>query len=88
LRDLNQNNAVLKKGIPLYIAGTVMMATGFILFSMYSISSWYHTFMSLIAFIAAVMILYLGWVTHMGRDTKEFDDSSGGGKHIFLDKPA
>ena len=85
---MNQDNVESKKGFPFYIAGIAMTATGIILLSMYSISSWYYTFMSMIAFVAAGMILYLAWITHMGRDTKEFDDSSGGGKPIFLDKPA
>jgi hypothetical protein len=42
---------------------------------------------AIIAFIAAGIILYLGWLIHMGMDTKESDNGSGGGgKHIFIDR--
>jgi hypothetical protein len=35
---------------------------------------------AVIAFIAAG--IYLGWLRHMGRDTKEYDDGSGRGRLI------
>jgi hypothetical protein len=43
---------------------------------------------AIIAFIAAGLILYLAWLTHMGTDTKDSDNGNGGGGRIFLDKSA
>ena len=45
---------------------------------------------AILAFIAAGLILYLGWLTDMGMDTQDSDNGSGngGGGRIFLDKPA
>ena len=82
---MDTNNVSFSKGIPFYIAGTAIIATGFFFHSM---SSWYYSLSALIAFISAGIIFYLGWLIHMGKDTKEFDDDSGGGKRIFLDKTA
>jgi hypothetical protein len=82
---MDGNNVSFRKGIPLYITGIVIIATGFFL---HSEPSWSNTLASLMAFIAAGIILYLGWLIHMGRDANEFDDGSGGGGRIFLDKPA
>jgi hypothetical protein len=81
---MHGNNVSFKKGIPLYITGIAIIAIGF---SFYSVPSWSNTLAALMAFIAAGIILYLGWLTHMGKDTKDFDDDSGGGGRIFLDKP-
>ena len=50
--------------------------------------SWYYISTVPIAFIAAGTNFYLGWLTHMGKDNKEFDNGGGGGGRIFLDKPA
>ncbi|HYZ58919.1 MAG TPA: hypothetical protein VE544_04605 [Nitrososphaeraceae archaeon] len=43
---------------------------------------------AIIAFIAAGLILYLAWLTHMGTDTKDSDNGNGGGGRIFLDETA
>jgi hypothetical protein len=58
------------------------------LLSGYSESSWYSVLTAIGGFIAAGLILYLGWLMHMGKDTKDYDSGSGGGRRIFLDKPA
>ncbi|HEX5977351.1 MAG TPA: hypothetical protein VFY68_08745 [Nitrososphaeraceae archaeon] len=44
--------------------------------------------MGILAFIAAGLMLYIGWLMQMGMDTKDYDNSSGGGSRVFLDKPA
>jgi hypothetical protein len=82
---MDGNNVSFKKGIPFYIAGSATIATGFFFYSM---PSWYYSIATLIAFISAGVIFYLGWLIHMGKDIKDFDDGSGGGGRIFLDKPA
>jgi hypothetical protein len=76
---MNESNSSCRKSIPFYIAGFPIITTGFLF---YPVPYWF----SLIAFIAAVTIFYLGWLTHMGKDSKEFDNGSGGGKRIFIDK--
>ena len=81
---MDQNSVSFKQGIPFYM-GIASIATGLFLLSA---SSWYNTLTAIIAFIAAGLILYLGWLTHMGMDTKDSDNGSGGGGRIFLDKPA
>jgi hypothetical protein len=78
----------LRNGIPFYVAGIASIATGLYLLSAYSVSSWYNMLTAILAFIAAGVILYLGWLTHMGMDTTDSDNGSGGGGRIFLDKPA
>jgi hypothetical protein len=85
---MGENDVSFKRGLPLYVAGFACIATGLFYLSAYSISSWYNMFTAIIAFIAAGLMLYLGWLIHMGMDTKEFDDGSGRGGSIFLDKPA
>jgi hypothetical protein len=86
---MDQNNMSFKLGIPFYI-GIASIANGLFLLSVYSISSWYNTLGAILAFIAAGLILYLGWLTDMGMDTQDSDNGSGGGSggRIFLDKPA
>jgi threonine/homoserine/homoserine lactone efflux protein len=76
---MDESDVSFKKGIPFYIAGIAIITTGFLF---YPVPSWF----SLIAFIAAGIIFYLGWLIHMGKDTKEFDNGSGGGKRIFIDR--
>ena len=78
-----------KLGIPFYI-GIASIANGLFLLSVYSVSSWYNTLGAILAFIAAGLILHLGWFTDMGMDTQDSDNGngSGGGGRIFLDKPA
>jgi hypothetical protein len=85
---MGENDVSFKRGLSLYIAGITSIATELFLLSVYSISSWYNMFTAIITFIAAGLMLYLGWLIHMGMDTKEFDDGSDGGGRIFLDKPA
>jgi hypothetical protein len=43
----------------------------------------YYTLMSILAFISAGLIFYAGWMQHIGKDNKEYDNSSGG-KRVFL----
>jgi hypothetical protein len=86
--SMDQNNVSFKNGIPFYIAGIASTEAGLFLLSAYSVSSWYNILTAIIAFIAAGIILYLGWLIHMGLDTKDSDNGSGGGGRIFLDKPA
>ena len=84
---MDQNNVSLRNGIPFYVAGIASIATGLFLLSAYSVSSWYNMLTAIIAFIAAGIIMYLGWLIHMAMDTKESDNGSGGGgKHIFIDR--
>jgi threonine/homoserine/homoserine lactone efflux protein len=83
---MDQNSVSFKQGIPFYM-GIASIATGLVLLSVYSVSSWYNMLTAIIAFIAAGLILYLGWLTHMGMDTKDSDNGNGGGGRIFLDKP-
>ena len=83
---MDQNNVSFTNGIPFY-TGIASVATGLFLLSAYSVSSWYSTMAAIIAFIAAGLILYLGWLTHMGMDTKDSDNDNGGGERIFLDNP-
>jgi hypothetical protein len=83
---MDQNSVSFKQGIPFYM-GIASIATGLVLLSVYSVSSWYYTLTAIIAFIAAGLILYLEWLTHMGMDTKDSDNGNGGGESIFLDKP-
>jgi hypothetical protein len=82
---VDRNNVSFIKGIPFYM-GIVSIATGLFLLSAYSVSSWYNMLTAIIAFIAAGIILYLGWLIHMGMDTNDSDNGSGGGKHIFIDR--
>lgn len=85
---MDQNNVSLRNGIPFYVAGIASIATGLYLLSEYSVSSWYNMLTAIIAFMAAGLILYLGWLTYMGMDNTDSDNGSGGGGRIFLDKPA
>jgi hypothetical protein len=85
---MSKDHVSLKEGIPVYVAGFACIATGLFLLSANSESSWHNTLVAFGAFIAAGLMLYLGWLIHMGMDMKDYDNSSGGGKHIFLDKPA
>jgi hypothetical protein len=80
---MDESDVSFKKGIPFYIAGIAIITIGFFF---YSIPSWFYSLAALIAFIAAGIIFYLGWLIHMGKDTKEFDNGSGGEKRIFIDR--
>ena len=77
-----------KRGLPYYVAGFASIAAGLFYLSGYSVSSWYGTLLGILAFIAAGAMLYLGWLMHMGMDSRDSDNDSGGGGRIFLDKPA
>lgn len=68
----------LKRGAPFYIAGIAITAAGLFFYTM---PSWYYTSTVPIAFIAAGSIFYLGWLTHMGKDSKEFDNGGASEKH-------
>jgi hypothetical protein len=63
---MDQNSVSFRQGIPFYM-GIASIATGLFLLSA---SSWYNTLTAIIAFIAAGLILYLGWLTHMGMDDR------------------
>jgi hypothetical protein len=84
---MDQNNVSFKLGVPFYI-GIASRATGLFSLSVYSVSSWYNTLAAILAFTAAGLILYLGWLTDMGTDIQDSDNGNGGGGCIFLDKPA
>ena len=43
----------------------------------------YYTLMSILAFILARLIYYAGSMQHIGKDNKEYYNSSGG-KRVFL----
>ena len=85
---MGKNDVSFKNGVPLYVAGFACTATGLFYLSTYFVSSWYNTLSAVVALVAAGLMLYLGWLMHMDMDTKDFDNSSGGGKRIFLDKSA
>lgn len=78
-----QNEVSLKEGMPFYIAGILLIATGFVFLSYFGIGMGYYTLMSILAFISAGLIFYAGWIQHYGKDNNEYDDSSGG-KRVFL----
>jgi hypothetical protein len=80
---MDESDVSFKKGIPFYIAGIAIITTGFFF---YSVPSLFYSLAALTAFIAAGITFYLGWLIHMGKDTKEFDNGSGGGKRIFIDR--
>jgi hypothetical protein len=84
---MDQNSVSFKQGIPFYM-GIASITTGLFLLSVSSVSSWYNTLTAIIAFIAAGLILYLWWLTHMGMDIKDSDKGNGDGGRMFLDKPA
>jgi hypothetical protein len=84
---MGKNDASIKKGIPFYIAGFACIATGLFYLSTYLVSSWYYTLLAVVAFVAGGLMWYLGWLMHMGMDTKDFDNDGSGTKSIFLDKP-
>ena len=81
---MDQNSVSFRQGIPFYMGIASIAAWLFLL----SASSWYNTLTAIIVFIAAGLILHLGWLPHMGTDTKDYDNGNGGGGRIFLDKPA
>ena len=76
------------EGIPFYLLGLLCIGMGLFLISANSEFSWYNTLVTFGVSIAGGLILYLGWLVHMGTDGKDYDNSSGGGRRIFLDKPA
>ena len=76
-----QNEMSLKEGMPFYIAGILLIATGFVILSYFGMG--YYTLISILAFISAGLIGYVGLMLHFGKDNKEYDNSSGG-KRAFL----
>ena len=85
---MSKNDVSIKNGIPLYVAGFALIAMGSFSISADSEFSLYYTFVAFGSFIAGGLLLYLGWLLHTGKDMKGYDDSGGGGRRIFLDKPA
>jgi hypothetical protein len=85
---MNKNGASIKNWIPPYLAGFACIAAGLFYLSSYSLSSLFDTMTALGAFIAGGLMLYLGWLIRMGMDIWDSDDESGGGRRVFLDKPA
>jgi hypothetical protein len=71
----------LKEGTPFYIAGILLIGTGSVFLLYFGMG--YYTLMSILAFISAGLIFYVGWMQHFGKDNKEYDKSSGG-KRVFL----
>ena len=78
---MSQNKVSLKEGITFYIAGTLLIATRSVLLLYFGMG--YYTLMSILAFISAGLIFYVGWMQHFGKDNTEYDKSSGG-KRVFL----
>jgi hypothetical protein len=85
---MSENDVSIKNGIPFYVAGFALIATGLFLLSTNSEFPQYYTLVAFGTLIAAGLMLYLGWLIHMGKDMKGYDDSGDGGRRIFLDKPA
>jgi|GEM_PF-1282571 hypothetical protein len=85
---MNKNDVSIKNGIPFYVAGFALIAMGSFLISADPEISLYYTFVAFGSFIADGLLLYLGWLLHMGKDMKGYDDSGGRERRIFLDKPA
>jgi len=75
----------LKEGLPLYIVGIFLTTIGILFLSYFSVG--YITLLSVFVLIVAGLVLYLGWRLHFDKDNKEFDNGSGGGGRIFLEKP-
>ena len=84
---MSEDDVSIKNGIPFYVTGFALIATGSFLISANSEFSLYYTLLAFGSFIAGGLLLYLGWLLHMGKDMKGYDDS-GGGRRIFLDNPA
>lgn len=85
---MSKNDVSFKRGLPLYVLGFACIASGLFVLSTYSGPSWYDELTGILAFIAAGLMLYFGWLMQMGMDTKDYDNGSGGGSRVFLDKPA
>ena len=92
---ISKNDVSFKRGLPLYVTGFACIATGLFSLSTYSGPSWYGALTGILAFIAGILafiaaglMLFFGWLMQMGMDTKDYDNGSGGGGRIFLDKPA
>lgn len=83
---MSKDDVSFTRGLPLYITGFACIASG--LFSLSTYSGVLGVLTGILAFIAAGLILYFGWLMQMGMDTKDYDNSSGGGSRVFLDKPA
>ena len=75
----------LKAGLHFYITGILLSAAGIVFLLYFTMG--YYTLMSILAFISAGLIFYLGWMQHFGKHNKDYDNSSGG-RRVFLDKPA
>ena len=71
----------LKEGIPFYVADILLISTGSVFLSYFDMG--YYTLMSILAFISAGLIFYAGWMQHIGKDNKEYYNSSDG-KRVFL----
>jgi uncharacterized membrane protein YfcA len=82
---LDRHEVSLKEGLPLYAAGIFLTIIGILYLSYFSVG--YFTIISVFVLIVAGLVLYLGWVLHFDKDNKEFDNGSGGGGRIFLEKP-
>lgn len=83
---MSKDDVSFTRGLPLYITGFACIASG--LFSLSTYSGVLGVLTGILAFIAAGLILYFGWLMQMGMDTKDYDNGSGGGGRIYLDKPA
>jgi hypothetical protein len=83
---MSKNDVSFKRGLPLYVAGFACIASG--LFSLSPYPGVLGALTGILAFIAAGLMLYFGWLMQMGMDTEDYDNGSGGGGRIFLDKLA
>lgn len=82
---MDRRDVRLKEGLPFYIAGIFLTTIGIQFLSYFSLG--YYTLVSVFILVAAGLVLYLGWMLHFDKDNKEFDNGSGGGRRIFLEKP-
>ena len=82
---MSHTDVSLKAGLPFYITGILLSAAGIVFLLYFTMG--YYTLMSILAFISAGLIFYLGWMQHFGKHNKDYDNSSGG-RRVFLDKPA
>ena len=83
---MSKDDVSFTRGLLLYITGFACIASG--LFSLSTYSGVLGVLTGILAFIAAGLILYFGWLMQMGMDTKDYDNGSGGGGRIYLDRPA
>ena len=66
---MSKDDVSFTRGLLLYITGFACIASG--LFSLSTYSGVLDVLTGILAFIAAGLILYFGWLMQMGMDTKD-----------------